>query len=151
MSCSSTPLIYNLPPKEAQPFFNAGFRPLTLTPPFCAKLAAIPRRRYRKSFPRDFTTKNTQGPASMKFRGHDQHATAILTRKTFFYVSRLITCRHSLDHANADRFSLGKVLNVFLRQLQLSKFINSCACGNIDQFLAAIALFHQLQAPRATA
>src|SRR5258708_9386531 len=151
MSCSSTPLIYNLPPKEAQPFFTGGLRPLRLPPPVCAKLAASPRRRYRKSFPRDFTTKNTQGPASMKFRGHDQHATAILTRKTFFYVSRLIACRHSLDHANADRFSLWKVLNVFLRQLPLSKFISSCGCSNIEQFPAAIALFQQLQRPRGTA
>src|SRR5260370_37803619 len=141
----STRLMKGVPQEEAKLLFQAGFRTLSMTPPFCAKRAAIPRRLHRKSFPRDFTTKNTQGPASMKFRGHDQHATAILTRKTFFYVSRLITCRHSLDHANADRFSLGKVLNVFLRQLQLSKFINSCACGNIEQFLAAIALFHQLQ------
>src|SRR5258708_17950098 len=98
----STPLIHNLPPEEAQPLFNAGLRPLTLTPPLRAKLAAVPRCRHRKGFSRDFTTKNTQRPAGMKFRGHDQHATAIFMREAFFYVARLIAGRHALDHANAD-------------------------------------------------
>src|SRR5216684_439860 len=102
MLCSSTPLIHNLPPEEAQPLFNAGLRPLTPTPPLRAKLAAIAGRRHRKSFSRDFTTKNTQRTAGMKFRGHDQHATAILMGEAFFYVARLIAGRHALDHANAD-------------------------------------------------
>src|SRR5260370_17699021 len=95
MLCPSTPLIHNLPPEEAQPLFNAGLRPLTPSPPLRAKLAAIAGRRHRKGFSRDFTTKNTQRTAGMKFRGHDQHPFSIRMREAFFYVPRITAGPHA--------------------------------------------------------
>src|SRR6266853_3766353 len=140
----STPLVDDLPPQEAEPLVDTRFRPLPLTPPFRTELAGIPSRGHRKSLPRDLASENAQCPAGMEFRGHDQHAPAILVRQTLPYVSRFIPCRHALDQANADRLPW-KVLNIFLRQLRLSEFVDSCFRGNIEQFPAAIALLHQLQ------
>src|SRR5260370_2787139 len=139
------PLIDRLPPDQAQPLIHAGFCPLAMSPPPDAKLRLVPGGGDRILVSRDFPPENAQRAPGVKVRGHDQNTPTACARDALLRIPRLVLGRQSVNWTHADRRRLRQTLNVVLRQLDLSEFVDFRVRWYVQDNPPAISLRQKLQ------
>src|ERR1035437_7213124 len=105
-SIVSTPSLDSIPPYQPQPFVQASFGPLPVSPPAGAELCIVTSRSHRKGLPVNLVAEDAERAASVVVRCDDQDSCAFFARQAFFHVVRFLPGREPLNRTNLDRGSL---------------------------------------------